>query len=102
MSVAPFIRSPDPLAVGATATLTPAPTVRRVFIVVRGDVALLNYIQGRWSGHEGIEVVVDRRRHEQRRRREQRVPERRQAERRRKRPVDLRSVGWAKVLLPNE
>ena len=91
------------VSTGAPAPKTSAvgPTTRRVFIVVRGDVGLFDYIKGRWSGHEGVEVIIDRRRYEQRRRGGPRAPDRRRAERRRRLPADvaLRSIGWAEVLL---
>jgi hypothetical protein len=94
----------DSTGSAAPRVLTAGPAIRRVVIVVRGDIGLFNYIKGRCSGREGVEVVVDRRRYEQRRRSQRRLPERRRAERRRRFPADLmlRSVGWVEVWLPEE
>lgn len=77
---------------------------RRLFIIVRGDPGLYDFIKRRWLGDERVEVIVNRRRAERRRRNVRPDVDRRRWDRRldqRDQEVALRSSGWIEVPGPH-
>jgi hypothetical protein len=78
--------------------------LRRLFIIVRGDPGLYEFIKRRWLGDERVEVIVNRRRAERRRRNVRPDIDRRRWDRRldhRDQEVALRSSGWIEVPGPH-